>query len=226
MSRDSFLARVRQATAAGRAHRVAAGADLSQRVGYIGAGDDPVERFATEVTAVGGRAHAVADHDAARAKLAEIIAAQQVQRALCWQHPVLDRLDLGGLLKSLNVEHLHYEILSQLPPGEQRRLALSAEIGISGTTYAVAETGSLAVAAGPGSERLASLAPPVHVAVVEAQQILPDLFDLFDRLQDADPQKIATNLALITGPSKTGDIELKLTTGVHGPGWWHVIAVR
>lgn len=226
MSRESFLARVCQAAAAGRAYRVAAGADLNQRVGYIGAGEDSVRRFAAEVTAVGGQAHLVDDHEAARAKLAALITAQQARRALCWQHAVLDSLEVGELLASLNVEQLNYDNLARLPAAEQRRLALSAEIGISSTTYAVAETGTLAVAAAPGSERLVSLVPLVHVAVVEAQQILPDLFDLFDRLQEADPQQIATNLTLITGPSKTGDIELKLTTGVHGPGWWHVIVIR
>jgi L-lactate dehydrogenase complex protein LldG len=226
MSRESFLARVRQAAAAGRAYRVAAGADLSQRVGYIGAGDDAVQRFAAEVTAVGGQAHVVDDHETARATLASLITAQRARRALCWQHPLLERLQLGGLLASLNVEQLGYDRLVHLPAAEQRQLALSAAIGISSTTYAVAETGTLAVAAGKGSERLVSLVPPVHVAVVEAQQIVPDLFDLFDRLQESDPQRIATNLTLITGPSKTGDIELKLTTGVHGPGWWHVIVIR
>jgi L-lactate dehydrogenase complex protein LldG len=226
MSRESFLARVRQATASGRAYRVAAGADLKTRVGYVGAGEDPVQRFAAEVTAVGGHAHVVADRAAAREKLTELLNAKPARSALCWQHPVLDRLGLGELLESLQVERLSYDQLAKLPQTEQRSLALSADIGISSTTYAIAETGSLAVAAGPGTERLASLAPPVHVAIVEAEQILPDLFDLFDRLQAADPQQIATNVALITGPSKTGDIELRLVTGVHGPGWWHVIVIR
>ena len=82
------------------------------------------------------------------------------------------------------------------------------------------------MASAPGSERLASLLPPVHVAVIEAAQILPDLFDLFARLQISGHPEMPSNLTLITGPSKTGDIELRLTTGVHGPGEWHVIIIR
>jgi L-lactate dehydrogenase complex protein LldG len=73
---------------------------------------------------------------------------------------------------------------------------------------------------------LASLLPPVHIAIVERAQIVPDLFDLFAILEQQIPTGLPTNVALITGPSKTGDIELTLITGVHGPGKWHVIIVR
>jgi L-lactate dehydrogenase complex protein LldG len=73
---------------------------------------------------------------------------------------------------------------------------------------------------------MASLVPPVHVAIVEEVQILPDLFDLFQGLRLAGVPTLPTNLTLITGPSKTGDIELQLTTGVHGPKHWHVIVIR
>ena len=66
----------------------------------------------------------------------------------------------------------------------------------------------------------ASLLPPVHIAVADVDQLLPDLFDLFGRLSR---QELPACVSLITGPSKTGDIELKLVTGVHGPGEVHVV---
>jgi L-lactate dehydrogenase complex protein LldG len=72
---------------------------------------------------------------------------------------------------------------------------------------------------------MASLVPPVHVAIVEAAQIVPDLFDIFAAYQGRE-QELPANLTLITGPSKTGDIELQLTTGVHGPKNWHMIVIR
>ena len=145
------------------------------------------------------------------------------KQALCWQHPLLDKMQLNDLLATHDIQQLNHDRLHELPEGEYRSLMLSAEIGISSVEYAVAETGTLAVCAKPGRERLASLAPPAHVAIVHSDQILPDLFDLFDRL---GVEGLPSNLALITGPSKTGDIELQLTTGVHGPGTWHVIVVR
>ena len=77
----------------------------------------------------------------------------------------------------------------------------------------------------PGDERVASLLPPVHVAIVERQQIVADLIDAFSALTRGK-EELPSNVVLITGPSKTGDIELQLTTGVHGPGTWHVIVVR
>ena len=103
---------------------------------------------------------------------------------------------------------------------------LAADIGITSVTWAVAETGSAVLASAPGAERLASLLPPFYVTVIEQRQLLPDLFDLFDKYDPANSGLLPSNLIFITGPSKTGDIELRLTVGVHGPGVWHVILLR
>ena len=108
---------------------------------------------------------------------------------------------------------------------------LNAELGVASADYAVAETGTLAVASAAGRERAVTLLPPVLINVVASNQIVPDLFDLFTKLgasagEEAGSIELPSNLALITGPSKTGDIELQLTTGVHGPGEWHVIVIR
>jgi L-lactate dehydrogenase complex protein LldG len=67
--------------------------------------------------------------------------------------------------------------------------------------------------------------PPVHIAVAECGQLLPDLFDLFEP-GDGQPPVPPSCLSIITGPSKTGDIELRLVTGVHGPGELHVILAQ
>ena len=78
------------------------------------------------------------------------------------------------------------------------------------------------VASRPDEPRSLSLLPPVHVAVAERRQILPDLFDLFAAL---GTDELPANVSIITGPSKTGDIELRLVTGVHGPGEVHVLLI-
>lgn len=226
MSRETFLARVRQAAAAGRAHRVHLRDDLPERVGYCGAGADPVARLIDEVNAVGGQAHPAADLNEAREALAGLLAQYAPKSALCWQHLLLDRLGLNEVLSQRKIARLDHDSLASLDQGEQRRQMFAAEIGISSVSLAVAETGTLVMQSGPGRERLASLLPPVHVAIVEAAQIVPDLFDAFDRLGAEGLENLPSNLVLITGPSKTGDIELTLTTGVHGPGKWHVIVIR
>lgn len=226
MSRESFLARVRDAAAAGRAHRVHLHGDLPEQVGYCGAGDDPVERLIQEVNAVGGQAHPAADLAEAGRRLAELLAQYAPHTALCWRHDLLDRLGLTELLESKNIVRLDYDSLSPQEQPAQRERMFAAEIGISSVSAAIAETGTLALASRAGQERLASLLPPVHVAIVEAAQIVPDLFDFFASLQAGGLENLPTNCVFITGPSKTGDIELTLTTGVHGPGKWHVIVIR
>src|SRR5436853_74349 len=82
--------------------------------------------------------------------------------------------------------------------------------GASGVDYLVAETGSIAILARPEEPRSLSLLPPVHIAVADRSQIIPDLFDLFTRLgatEDMSETPVMPScVTLITGPSKTGDI--------------------
>jgi L-lactate utilization protein LutC len=226
VNREEFLARVRKATIAGRAHRVHIDPNLPASVGYIGGGDDLAESLAKEINAVGGVAVVVDDLNAARDALLELLELYEPRSALCWSHPLLERLGLEAVLGERRIAQLDYETMADMPLDTQREKMVAADIGITSVSYAVAETGSLAVASRPGQERLASLLPPVHIAIVERSQIVPDLFDLFSILNKQIESGLPTNLALITGPSKTGDIELTLITGVHGPGKWHVIVVR
>lgn len=227
MDRESFLTRVREAATRGRAFRIhSAPVAQPSRVGYVGGGDDLPARLAEEVTAVGGMARVVADLGAARAEFVELLKLYVPRSALCWRHPLLETLGLDAALAEAGIEKLDFDSLAKLDEIARRERVFAAEIGVSSVTWAIAESGSLALASRPGQERSASLLPPVHVALVGASQIVPDLFDLFDRAPLSDLDSIPSSLTLITGPSKTGDLEMTLTTGVHGPGKWHVIIVR
>ena len=113
-------------------------------------------------------------------------------------------------------------------PAASRDAFFGAEIGISGVDSLIAETGTVVLGSRPDEPRSLSLLPPVHIAVAERRQLLADLFDLFP--SQTSPAEGSHNvpvlpscLTLITGPSKTGDIELRLVTGVHGPGEIHVV---
>jgi L-lactate dehydrogenase complex protein LldG len=96
-------------------------------------------------------------------------------------------------------------------------------LAVTGVVGAVAETGSLIVESSPAAARGSTLIPPIHVAVLTPAQIVPDLFDWFDRIDTARP--LAANHVFITGPSKTADIEGILIRGVHGPGHVHVVVL-
>jgi L-lactate dehydrogenase complex protein LldG len=99
----------------------------------------------------------------------------------------------------------------------------AVDAGVTTVAAAIAETGSLVCTSGPGLARGTSLIPPIHVAVVHAAQLVPDLCDYLGGLGSA--ANLPANINLITGPSKTSDIEGILVTGVHGPGHVHVVLV-
>ena len=225
LSRDEFLANIRRAAQIGRAYRVHS-ADIAEQVGYVGAEQDLCVAMAEEVNAVGGVATVVADTAAALVRLDEIFTEYQPKSAICWRHALLDDLGLSRFLEEREVAYSTYESWSTESTETYRDTWLAADIGITSTDIAIAETGSLLVASGPGHERVVSLLPPVHVALVARCQIVPDLIDAVSWLREQDADNLASNVTLISGPSKTGDIELQLTTGVHGPGHWYVIVIR
>jgi L-lactate dehydrogenase complex protein LldG len=224
MNRDTFLQQVRHAVLRGNAFQVAT-RDLPPSTGYVGVASDYLDRMAREVSEVGGIPHRCEHLTAARDVLADLLRKHRPKSALCWEHPLLEQLGLVELLNQAGTTLLSYSSLASLPAEERRARMLSADIGITSADYAIAETGTLAICARPGQERVASLLPPLYVSVIHREQVLPDLFDLFQRLEATGLDHLPSNVTLITGPSKTGDIELHLTTGVHGPGTWHVLLI-
>jgi L-lactate utilization protein LutC len=95
------------------------------------------------------------------------------------------------------------------------------EVAVSQAAYGLADTGSVVILAGPDEPRGRSLLPPVHVSVLEVERLLPGLGELFAELGPDLPGSVA----IVTGPSRSADIEQILVIGVHGPGEVHVILV-
>ena len=98
-------------------------------------------------------------------------------------------------------------------PGDPKLYEVDA--GITDAVCAFAESGTIVVTSGPQRNRGTWLIPPIHICVLRASQILPDLLDW-------KPAALPTSLTFITGPSKTADIEGILITGVHGPRAVHI----
>ncbi len=244
-ARDRFLQTVRRAVVEGnRAGQVPPHPERGD-VGYQGAGADALARFCEECTSAGGQPHVVPDRTAAVAKVLELVkasggrrvllgrgagevvaasgslagfcAASASKRAACgyWCGAVVDALCLAESLGAAGID----------VADQNRATFFAADIGITGVDYLVAETGSIVLCTRPEQPRSASLLPPVYIAVAGRDQILPDLFDLFRLQMGSEVDGVPACLSLITGPSKTGDIELKLVTGVHGPGKVHVVVI-
>jgi L-lactate utilization protein LutC len=217
-SREQMLQRIRDAVAEG--NRAGGVPPLPERgaVGYQGAGSDPVLRFRDECTAAGGHVHLVADYDAARMVVIDLLRLRSIRRVYVGQSDVLTALHVLEPLRASGVEVVSVGTAE----AEQRGTIFQAEAGLSDVDYLIAETGSAILMSRPEQPRLLSLLPPLHIAVAERRQLLPDLFDLF-ALLDSRREELAACVSIVTGPSKTGDIELRLVTGVHGPGEIHVL---
>jgi L-lactate utilization protein LutC len=221
-SRDAMLQRARQAVAEG--NRAGAAPPLPARgnVGYQGAGSDLVSRFMAELKAAGGHAHLAPNSTVGTQTVLGFVQAASARRVLLGRGSVLDGLSLATLLQQRSVET---QVIDGLDQTFSKQAFFSSDLGISGVAWAIAETGTLVMASKPSDPRSLSLLPPLHIAVVGQSQLLPDLFDLFAELE-VEKNRLPSCLSLITGPSKTGDIELKLVTGVHGPRELHVVVIE
>jgi L-lactate dehydrogenase complex protein LldG len=134
---------------------------------------------------------------------AEGVADRPGQRAVWANSPVLAGRDRAAL--AAQVPGLSFEVT--------RDAAAEAKVGVSQMDHGVAATGSLAQAAHEVAQRLVSTLPELHVALLDPARIVPDLAALLARIGPGETRY----LSLITGPSRTADIERVLTIGVHGP---------
>ncbi len=103
----------------------------------------------------------------------------------------------------------------------------SVRAGLTGVDAALAATGSLLLASGPGKPRGASLLPEVHIAVVAAGQIVPDLETWLaaQRAAGLEHLRQLNSVVMISGPSRTADIAMETVMGVHGPGALQIVLV-
>jgi L-lactate dehydrogenase complex protein LldG len=199
-ARDAILARVRAAARTGRVpYQRSAEVDAVSKWSAKET-DDLLARFSRELAALGVDCHVEATPDAVRARVVE--------------------LSRGAAVFSWDTVRLPYDagaLLSEAATGrDARERQAAAGLGITGCHAAIAETGSLVVLSGPGTPRAASLLPPVHLCVVRRGDLFATMGEFFrERAADIAASSCCT---FITGPSRTADIELTLTLGVHGPG--------
>ena len=107
---------------------------------------------------------------------------------------------------------------------ELRGLCATSNYGITSADFGLSDTGSLVMLSSREEARMISLLPPAHIAVVPASKLLTGLDELFSILPH--PAEQTSSMVLITGPSRTADIEQILVRGVHGPGEIHVLVVE
>ena len=165
--------------------------------------------FLSEVKVVGGKTFVAADAAAARQYL-EHLASEKGGEVVWARRPTVESLGLNG--PSFHPPRFH-------PQGSFA--AENATLSITAADYALADTGTLVVFAVAGEGRTLSLLAPVNACLVPASRIISTLAELFTLEPELAAR--ASAMVLITGPSRTADIELTLTVGVHGPGELHVV---
>jgi L-lactate dehydrogenase complex protein LldG len=173
------------------------------------------------------RANSIAEFDAV---LSGLVKSSEAGSAVLSRNPLLKRLNLANRLKSLGAEPLAWPEGPVTAVAESlfRERCFTAPIGFTGVDCALAETGSLIVSSSTEGVQLASLAPPIHVAILLESQILANLEDALAAIPvwrgSAGPPS-GRSVVFISGTSRTADIEQIVVRGVHGPQEVHAILI-
>jgi L-lactate dehydrogenase complex protein LldG len=237
-TRAEFLGRVRAEVARARPAapfhptprpaRPAEAADLVRRQ-MLERWPEALARFQLEFERVGGVLHRVATRAEVPGVVAAIARERGARELVTWTAAALG-IDLAGPLGAAGLG------VSPAPAGAgeaervaHRAAAAAAGVGVTGTDWAIAETGSLVLVSGAGRPRTTSLLPETHVAVFGPGQLVESLEQVGVMLEalhvDGGARLSGAMVNVITGPSRTADIELTLTRGVHGPREVHAIFV-
>ena len=246
-SRDSFLQNVRRAlgreqgqppTSDAASHIAHSSSQVEDRARavreeMVTRADELFDGLHQSAEQGGWNVSRVTDSHAAADRIAEIALAVEARSILRSTHPVLEGMGLEAAMagSGMSLEVMAIGDVTDSDERNQRRKrlrqqAIDADIGITGVDYAIAETGTCVLLPRKGVSRLVSLLPSVHVAVVEKEQVLPSLDELFTlRRREFLHENLGSYMNLITGPSRSADIEYQLITGVHGPGEVHMILI-
>jgi L-lactate dehydrogenase complex protein LldG len=184
--------------------------------------DKVAERFAETLTGVGGTAHGPLPVDQAIDLLVELCKerAGGAAVAVSTGDPVVERLGVEERLGAAGLDVLTPEDVFW-----RERLA-EAGVGVTGAVAAAAASGTVGIACGPLAPRATSLVPPAHICLVLRGTMVEDLAEALRRCAPADAgSDLPSNLVWVSGPSRSADLELVLTVGVHGPGSVDVIVV-
>lgn len=164
--------------------------------------DSEIEVFLSEVKKLSGVGQRLSPADVDSA-LKALVEEQNIHRATAWDTPYLRELGMNEILNSLGVELVS-------PNANKHEMAL-CDLGITEADYLLPETGTLVLSSSAVRPRAVSLLPRVHLAIVRPEILRADMHQVFAEAKDHH------YLVFITGPSRTADIELTVTLGVHGP---------
>jgi len=216
-SKKEILSRLRLGKNPDREGNVTTWTDEDLFANYPGQSDKLIDVFNDQLTKLSGNLYTVNNKIEAVKKLQNVL--ENVHPSLCIAHkyPLIEDLkkidpEIGNYLKFIDEDQVSSEAFAAF------------EVGISGAECLIARTGSILLRAVSGGGRRLSVLPPTHIVIAEEKQIVASLdeaFKLLDQYQDA--WSYAT---IISGPSRTSDIEKQLVLGAHGPKRLIVILLK
>ena len=181
-------------------------------------------KFEAELRNVAGNPHRVANREELDELFRVILKASS--RVVLSRNPLISQLRLEETIHARGLEVAVWPSLGASEAALQgfRDRCFEAEFGITGVDFALAETGSLILSSLTEGSQLASLAPPVHIALYRRSQVLGSLEEVLE--QAPHLENAGRSIVFITGTSRTADIEQILIRGVHGPRDVHAILVE
>lgn len=177
--------------------------------------EDAPALFAEKLEALGGHAIRVGSLEEAGEHVVSLARDRGASLLVRWDDEDLEGFDAP--LAEAGVEVVAWRGLEDF-----REVTERADIGLSTASWAIAETGSLVLESGRGRGRSVTLLPPTYVAILRAERILGTLPEAIGKYAAGG---LPANVCFHTGPSRSGDIEMSLVTGMHGPGDVHVVVV-
>ena len=180
-----------------------------------------IDRFTEEATAVRAQVHLLSVDEVIQ-RIIEICDAGQVSEVALSNAALFAEISLAsaiaahGLTTFAADETDHEKMVVRLA---------NCGVGLTAADFAIAETGTIVLSSDEQNSLLVSLLPPVHIALIRSSQIAATLDNVIskldkERMSRVDPSR---SVSFITGPSRTSDVELVLSIGVHGPKELHVV---
>src|SRR2546428_3242624 len=177
----------------------------------------PVEMFREKLEMVGGHCVVVRDEAEAARSLSRILAELQTTPLRARRIALSDGPSISRLMNAAEVE------IDELTTSPNAADLFGYDVGVTTAQAAIAETGTLVLESESERHRLVSLLPPVHIAIIKAEDICLTLGDALRYVRRRGESGMSRAITFVTGPSRTADIELTLTIGVHGPKELYVI---
>lgn len=210
MSRETVLHKVRTALGRNAGQTIEEPPPVRLRLPKVDI-EERIASFRTRIEALAGKTYAARSVEDAREYAAGIIAGRS---AVASNAPIL---------RECGITALPGVRTNVTGPEELRTLCATAAVGVTAADYALADTGTIVLLSSQQEARMISLLPPIYIAIVERARLLTSLDELLALLPR--PAEQTSSMVLITGPSRTADIEQILVRGVHGPGEIHVVVV-